>query len=89
MSKAWSGPGNGKLIRMRPAAIRALVPQVAGPTTFRDCGLPIDDVTEDAVWGRVAESMAEAHLVFLILLDGAVDAHEYGIGTYAARAAKA
>ncbi len=38
-----------------------------------------DYVTEDATWDRVEEAIIEAHLAFLILLDGVVDAHDQGI----------
>lgn len=38
-----------------------------------------DYVTEEATWDRVEESIVEAHLAFLILLDGVVDAHAHGI----------
>jgi hypothetical protein len=38
-----------------------------------------DYVAEDATWDRVEEAIIEAHLAFLILLDGVVDAHDQGI----------
>jgi pyrroloquinoline quinone (PQQ) biosynthesis protein C len=40
-----------------------------------------DYVTDEESWDRVEEAIIEAHLAFLILLDGVVDAHEQDIRT--------
>lgn len=38
-----------------------------------------DYVADEATWDRVEEAIIEAHLAFLILLDGVVDAHDQDI----------